>query len=183
MKSLMLGIAGAMVIGLAATAPNPASAASPISTITMGDSMRQSASFGAEQVRWRGGGGGRWGGGWRGGYGGGWRGARWGGGPRWGWRGGWGHGPRWGWGHRHGWRGGWGPGPLVGLGLGLGLGAAALATAPVYGYGYGYRTAYVGGGLQPWTPAWYRYCSSRYRSFDPNTGYFVTYSGRQAFCR
>ena len=39
------------------------------------------------------------------------------------------------------------------------------------------------GGYEPWTPAWYDYCRSRYRSFNPNTGYFTTYSGRQKFCR
>ncbi len=36
---------------------------------------------------------------------------------------------------------------------------------------------------EPWSPAWYRYCSSKYRSFNPNTGYFTTYSGYQKFCR
>lgn len=45
--------------------------------------------------------------------------------------------------------------------------------APVY---YGYRPA-------PWTPAWYEYCSARYRSFNPRTGYFVTYSGQPRFCQ
>jgi len=45
------------------------------------------------------------------------------------------------------------------------------APAPVY-----YRP-------EPWTPEWYRYCSSKYRSFNPNTGYFVTYSGYRKFCR
>lgn len=45
--------------------------------------------------------------------------------------------------------------------------------APVY---YGYRPA-------PWTPAWYEYCSARYRSFNPRTGYFVTYSGHHRFCQ
>lgn len=37
--------------------------------------------------------------------------------------------------------------------------------------------------FQPWTPAWYRYCSNRYRSFNPNTGYFLAYSGEYRFCR
>lgn len=46
------------------------------------------------------------------------------------------------------------------------------APAPVY---YG-RPA-------PWTPAWYDYCSARYRSFNPHTGYFISYGGRQRFCR
>lgn len=48
----------------------------------------------------------------------------------------------------------------------------APAPAPVY---YG-RPA-------PWTAAWYDYCHARYRSFNPHTGYFTTYSGRQRFCR
>ena len=34
-----------------------------------------------------------------------------------------------------------------------------------------------------WSPAWYRYCSRKYRSFNPNTGYYVTYSGYRRFCR
>ncbi|ASY57331.1 MULTISPECIES: BA14K family protein [Sinorhizobium] len=36
--------------------------------------------------------------------------------------------------------------------------------------------------LEPWTPAWYRYCSQRYRSFDPESGTFVGYDGRSHFC-
>ncbi len=35
----------------------------------------------------------------------------------------------------------------------------------------------------PWTPEWYSYCHSKYRSFNPRTGYFTTYGGRQRFCR
>ncbi|WP_319533534.1 BA14K family protein [uncultured Cohaesibacter sp.] len=35
----------------------------------------------------------------------------------------------------------------------------------------------------PWSPAWYDYCHSRYRSFNPRTGYFTTYSGHKQFCR
>jgi len=34
----------------------------------------------------------------------------------------------------------------------------------------------------PWTPAWYSYCASKYRSFNPNTGYFLGYDGRYHFC-
>ncbi|MEM1287275.1 MAG: BA14K family protein [Pseudomonadota bacterium] len=45
------------------------------------------------------------------------------------------------------------------------------------------HTVVVHGGLQPWTPAWYSYCSQRYRSFNPNTGYFLAYSGNYVFCR
>jgi hypothetical protein len=35
----------------------------------------------------------------------------------------------------------------------------------------------------PWSPAWYNYCSRKYRSFNPNTGYFLAYSGQYRFCR
>jgi len=38
-------------------------------------------------------------------------------------------------------------------------------------------------GYQPWSPAWYQYCSSKYRSFNPSTGTFTTYSGVQKFCQ
>lgn len=37
--------------------------------------------------------------------------------------------------------------------------------------------------LVPWTPEWYAYCTRRYRSFRPNTGYFTSYEGPQVFCR
>jgi hypothetical protein len=39
------------------------------------------------------------------------------------------------------------------------------------------------GGLEPWTPGWYSYCSQRYRSFDSQSGTFVGYDGREHFCR
>ncbi|WP_428650264.1 BA14K family protein [Roseibium sp.] len=38
-------------------------------------------------------------------------------------------------------------------------------------------------GYQPWSPAWYDYCSSKYRSFNPSTGTFTTYRGEQRFCQ
>lgn len=38
------------------------------------------------------------------------------------------------------------------------------------------------GSLEPWTGPWYRYCSQRYRSFDPGSGTFVGYDGRSYFC-
>ncbi len=38
-------------------------------------------------------------------------------------------------------------------------------------------------GYQPWSPAWYQYCSSRYQSFNPSTGTFTTYRGEQRFCQ
>ena len=35
----------------------------------------------------------------------------------------------------------------------------------------------------PWSRAWFDYCYSKYRSFEPQTGYYTTYSGRKRFCR
>jgi BA14K-like protein len=38
-------------------------------------------------------------------------------------------------------------------------------------------------GYQPWSPAWYQYCSSKFRSFNPSTGTYTTYRGVQRFCQ
>ncbi|GHB31228.1 membrane protein [Pseudovibrio japonicus] len=35
----------------------------------------------------------------------------------------------------------------------------------------------------PWSPAWYSYCTSKYRSFNPSTGTYRTYSGKDRFCQ
>ncbi|MBD1547482.1 BA14K family protein [Roseibium aggregatum] len=40
-----------------------------------------------------------------------------------------------------------------------------------------------GYGYQPWSPAWYDYCSSKYRTFNPSTGTYTTYRGEQKFCQ
>jgi hypothetical protein len=54
---------------------------------------------------------------------------------------------------------------------------------PVYRARPAYRRVVVDSyDLEPWTPAWYRYCSQRYRSFDPDSGTFVGYDGRSHFC-
>ncbi len=36
--------------------------------------------------------------------------------------------------------------------------------------------------LRPWSAAWRRYCTQRYRSFDPATGTYIGYDGRERFC-
>ena len=36
--------------------------------------------------------------------------------------------------------------------------------------------------LEPWTAGWYRWCDARYRSFNPRTGTFRGYDGRDHFC-
>jgi BA14K-like protein len=50
---------------------------------------------------------------------------------------------------------------------------------PVRPYYTEYRDV---GGLEPWSPAWFRWCGDTYRSFDPDTGTFVGYDGQQHFC-
>ncbi len=35
---------------------------------------------------------------------------------------------------------------------------------------------------EPWTKPWYRYCSDRYRSFNPRTGTYRGYDGQEHFC-
>jgi hypothetical protein len=37
--------------------------------------------------------------------------------------------------------------------------------------------------VEPWTPEWYDYCESKYRSFNPSTGYFKGYDGQFHLCR
>ncbi|WP_319533535.1 BA14K family protein [uncultured Cohaesibacter sp.] len=78
-----------------------------------------------------------------------------------------------------------------------GLAVGAIATHNVHWRGYPhrhYRPYYPRrhyrpyraphyGTPRPWTRAWYRYCHSKYRSFNPRTGYFTTYSGHKRFCR
>ena len=90
---------------------------------------------------------------------------------------------------------------VIGLAAGAMLGSALSAPQPIhpdpvyvprYPRGYGpaypvyqpappvvvdrYRPA-------PWTAEWYRYCDAKYRSFNPRTGMFTTYSGVQKLCR
>jgi hypothetical protein len=72
---------------------------------------------------------------------------------------------------------------LLGFGVGAIVGSALtprevyVAPAPPPPPRYvGYRPA-------PWTPDWYSYCYSRYRSFNPNTGTFLGYDGYEHFCR
>ncbi|MGI9412434.1 MAG: BA14K family protein [Hyphomicrobiales bacterium] len=36
---------------------------------------------------------------------------------------------------------------------------------------------------EPWTEEWYQYCSAKYRSFNPDTGEYLAYSGQYKVCR
>lgn len=46
---------------------------------------------------------------------------------------------------------------------------------------YHSRKSYVS--LEPWSPGWYRACARKYRSFNPDTGRYLSYSGRYKICR
>ncbi|QKP78738.1 BA14K family protein [Methyloligella sp. GL2] len=71
---------------------------------------------------------------------------------------------------------------LLGFGVGAVVGSAITAPPappppPAYYGPVGYAAPAA------WSPDWYSYCSSRYRSFNPRTGYFMGYDGRAHFCR
>lgn len=36
--------------------------------------------------------------------------------------------------------------------------------------------------LEPWSRGWFRYCSDRYRTFNPETGTYFAYGGEKRFC-
>lgn len=45
------------------------------------------------------------------------------------------------------------------------------------------RVPYTKTGLAPFTPEWVAYCARKFKSFNPNTGTYLAYSGRHRFCR
>ncbi|MDQ6436710.1 BA14K family protein [Mesorhizobium sp. LHD-90] len=45
------------------------------------------------------------------------------------------------------------------------------------------EVVYATGALEPWSPEWYDYCESRYRSFNARTGTFTGYDGQRYFCQ
>lgn len=75
--------------------------------------------------------------------------------------------------------------------IGLAAGAILLGAAsqpdyiepPLYDYPPEPYPGRVSTGYQPWSPAWYDYCASKYRSFNPATGTYTTYRGEQRFCQ
>lgn len=81
-----------------------------------------------------------------------------------------------------------GTGAAIGGTVGGVAGAAARSAKWNNAYNYAYNhcmgsSAYYGGRPEPWTGEWYAYCSAKYRSFNPNTGMYLTYSGRYRMCR
>ncbi len=85
-----------------------------------------------------------------------------------------------------------GVGAAIGAGVGAGVGAAAGGPRwqAVFDNAYddcrrGSRANFRGGNggrLEPWTRAWYQACSARYRSFNPDTGYYNAGRGNMRFC-
>lgn len=79
----------------------------------------------------------------------------------------------------------WSPGAAAAGGFVAGAVIGSALAAPRYAP----PPAYVEPGPiyygppEPWTPAWYEYCSSKYRTFNPETGYYFYKPGRARFCR
>ncbi|PWV97627.1 BA14K-like protein [Hoeflea marina] len=67
----------------------------------------------------------------------------------------------------------------VALGILGGLAAGAIIGGAINNNSRGVQYS---GSIEPWTPAWYRYCDNRYRSFNDRTGTYRGYDGRDHFC-
>lgn len=92
--------------------------------------------------------------------------------------------PRHGWRDRRGYRHHRNNGAAIGGAAIFGLATGAILGSALSGGGREYIDPPVRrGGYAPWTPEWYSYCSRKYRSFNPETGYFLAYSGKYRFCR
>ena len=93
--------------------------------------------------------------------------------------------------HHYHYRGSGGSGLAAGIfGLGAGLIIGSAISQPrVYAPPPPPRVVYVEPapvyyyGPAPWTPDWYAYCASRYRSFDVGSGTYVSWGGARRFCR
>ncbi|MBU4527207.1 MAG: BA14K family protein [Hoeflea sp.] len=72
----------------------------------------------------------------------------------------------------------------------IGLGAAAIIGGAIANshnnpqviYRQPHTPRNAGGAYQPWSQSWMRYCSNKYRSFNPSTGTYRGYDGRDHFC-
>ena len=73
-----------------------------------------------------------------------------------------------------------GSGGAAVLGGIIGLGVGAALAAPHHRYER-YPQAY--GAPRFRSRAWYRYCSNKYRSFDPRSGTYQPYHGTRRLCR
>jgi uncharacterized protein YcfJ len=87
-----------------------------------------------------------------------------------------------------------GRGAIIGGVAGTALGAAATSSKWERAYYRAFdncmassavarQPVYAGEAPRPGTKAWYRYCSAKYRSFNPSTGMYTAYSGKQYPCQ
>jgi len=82
-----------------------------------------------------------------------------------------------------------GQGAAIGGGVGAFGGAAHASGNWNAAYQWAFDECMSGGaeeaayGPAPGSPAWYRYCAAKYRSFNPETGRFLAHSGQWKVCR
>lgn len=76
---------------------------------------------------------------------------------------------------------------IFGLAAGAIIGGAlAQPRTPRYYSVPAYAPRYAApayGAPAPWSPDWYAYCASKYRSFDAHSGTFQPYNGPRRLCR
>jgi hypothetical protein len=81
------------------------------------------------------------------------------------------------------------PGKGAAIGAGVGTAAGALNSSARWqdNYAYAFRRCMSSGdvadGPRPGSEAWYDYCEAKYRSFDPDTGMYLSNSGYWKPCR
>lgn len=76
--------------------------------------------------------------------------------------------------------GAWIAAGALGLAAGALLGATITQQQPAIVQSGAPATAT---GIPPWTPAWYSYCSRKFKSFNPETGLYLGYDGKYHYCR
>ena len=80
-----------------------------------------------------------------------------------------------------------GTGALIGTGVGTTAGVVNTSAQWRADYDYAFHRCMSSGGsgsgLEPGSPAWYDYCEAKYRSFDADTGMFLSSSGTWKPCR
>jgi uncharacterized protein YcfJ len=80
-----------------------------------------------------------------------------------------------------------GRGALIGTGVGTAAGAVNSSAQWQGDYNYAFRrcmsSGSAGNNRAPGSPAWYDYCEAKYRSFDPDTGMYLSSSGSWKPCQ
>lgn len=78
-------------------------------------------------------------------------------------------------------------GAMIGAGI-AGLAAGAILGGALASPSYSpprvtYNSAPAAGGYAPGSRGWVRYCSAKYRSFDPQSGTYLGYDGYRHYCQ